>query len=177
MNYPTEQAPVYTPPKPKTHRVLKTLGALVAVGGLLGIGSAIGSAGNGHTVVRTVAGPTVVQHDPGPVKTVTVPAPPPPAGTVINTFHGTGNQVTPAFNVPASGDYVVKWSFSGNVDPQLGQPSNFIIGNTGDGIGDGLANTIAASGSGSTEVTMATGTDTLNVQADGSWAITVISAQ
>jgi hypothetical protein len=73
---------------------------------------------------------------------------------------------------------VVSWSYSGNVDNSFGtsQPSNFAIQNTGDGMGLGLPNDIAASGHGSTEVTGASGTESFNVQAVGSWTITVKAA-
>jgi hypothetical protein len=138
----------------------------------------------GHSSARTITklGPerTVIKtHDvPGPTVTKQVPAPPPPAGTTLGTWSGAGNQVTPAFNPPSSGDYIVKWTFSGNVDPQLGQASNFIVSTTdSNAMGDGLPNVIQASSSGSTEVTGATGSaESFNVQATGSWTITVVSA-
>ncbi len=44
---------------------------------------------------------------PGPTVTKTVTVPPPPVGSVIGNWSGTGNQVTPAFNATASGDYIV----------------------------------------------------------------------
>ena len=68
---------------------------------------------------------------------MTVQAPPPAPGGVITTFHGSGNEATPSFNVPASGNYTVAWTFSGNVDTSLGtdQPTNFAISNTGSGVG------------------------------------------
>ncbi len=31
---------------------------------------------------------------------------------------GTGNEVTPAFSAPASGNYIVSWNYSGNVAAQ-----------------------------------------------------------
>jgi hypothetical protein len=129
------------------------------------------------TVTKTV---TVKVPVPGPTETVTkeVPAPPPPQGSVIDTFSGSGNQVTPAFNVPDGGDYIVLWSYSGNVDTSFGtnQAANFAITETGGGIGLDLPNDIASSGSGSTEVTGANSSDRLNVQATGQWAITIKSA-
>jgi len=109
--------------------------------------------------------------------TKTVPAPPPPAGTVVGTWSGTGNQATPAFNAPASGNYVVSWTYSGNVDPQMGGANNFIINaNDQSAMADGLPNDIAASGSGSTEVTGASGVESFNVQATGQWTIKVVTA-
>jgi hypothetical protein len=134
----------------------------------------------GPTVTRTVVGPTVTEtHSvPGPTVTVTqtVSAPPPPAGSVIDTFEGAGNEATPAFNVPDSGDYVVIWSYSGNNDPSLGGPTNFSISENGSGLGADLPNDIASSGQGSTEITGAGSTDSLDVQATGSWVITIKSA-
>lgn len=168
---------------------LGTLGAFA----LVGIGAAIGSsAGQTTTVTKTA---TVVKTQdvpvpgetrtitvkvpvPGPTTTVTkeVPAPPPPQGAVTSTFPGSGNQVTPAFNVPADGNYIVTWTFSGNTDPSLGNPSNFIIQEIGGGEALGLPNVVQSSGSGSTEVTGAGSTDRLNVQAAGQWTITIRSA-
>jgi hypothetical protein len=114
---------------------------------------------------------------PGPTVTQTVPAPPPSAGTEIGSWSGTGNQNTPAFNASANGNYVVSWTYSGNVDPSIGGGSNFIISATdGSAMAEGLPNAIAASGSGSTEVTGASGTESFNVQATGSWTITVKTA-
>lgn len=97
---------------------------------------------------------------------------------MIATFKGTGNENTGKFNVPASGDYIVTWSYSGNVDTSFGQsqPTNFAISETGSGMSTGLPNDIAASGHGSTEVTDASGTDSLNVQAAGPWMITIKAA-
>jgi hypothetical protein len=168
---------------------LGTIGALA----LVGIGAAIGSSGS-HTATVTKTATVVKTRDvpvpgetktvsvkvpvPGPTKTVTkeVPAPPPPQGAVTDTFSGSGNQVTPAFNVPDSGDYIVAWTYSGNADPQLGNPSNFIISETGGALPLGLPNVIGVSGSGSTEVTGASISDRLNVQAAGHWTITIKSA-
>jgi hypothetical protein len=48
--------------------------------------------------LRDRVAPTVIE---------TVPAPPPPAGSAIGKWSGTGNEVTPAFSAPASGDYIV----------------------------------------------------------------------
>jgi hypothetical protein len=107
------------------------------------------------------------------------PPPPPPAPvappqpTTILKLSGSGNAVTPAFAVPSAGEYEVVWSYSGNRD-EFG-PSNFIIDNTGDGLGMGLANDIAASGHGSTEVVDADGQDRLTVQSEGQWSVTVLN--
>jgi hypothetical protein len=128
---------------------------------------------------KTVPGPTITKTVtvPGPTTTQTVSPPPPPAGTQIGTWSGTGNQVTPAFNAPTSGDYIVKWTFSGNDADGAAGGDNFIISATDSSAEAlGLPNTIATSGSGSTEVTEASGVETFNVQATGSWTITVTSA-
>jgi hypothetical protein len=158
---------------------------------LIGIGAAIGSASVSPapvTKISTVVKKVPVRGEtqtvsvkvpvPGPTKTVTreVPAPPPPQGAVTDTFSGSGNQVTPAFNVPDDGDYIVAWSYSGNADPQLGNPSNFIITENGGAQALGLPNAIGVSGSGSTEVIGASVSDRLNVQATGQWTVTIKSA-
>jgi hypothetical protein len=183
---PTSPTPVNPPPRKRfrSKRFFAVAGT-VAAGAL--IGGIVGSA-TGKTTIQVqriaVPGPvstkTVIQRVPVPgptktiTKTVTVQAPPPPAGAKIGTWSGTGNQVTPAFNVPSSGDYIVKWSYSGNSDSYGG--SNFAITENGSGLGGDLPNDIAASGQGSTEVTGAESTDSFNVEALGSWTITVISA-
>src|SRR5215469_4768860 len=165
--------PVVTRPEhqaPRRHRVRTGVAAIAILGAGIGIGAAAGQ----HTTVRTVVvHRTTVREVPGPTITKTVPAPPPPAGTTIGTWSGTGNQVTPAFNPPPSGDYIVKWTYSGNTD-SMGSGSNFIIDdNDPNATGMGLPNAIGASGSGSTEVTGATGSsESFNVQATGSWTIT-----
>jgi hypothetical protein len=132
--------------------------------------AACSSATRTVTVVKTVA-------VPGPVVTVTVPSSPPPAGTRIGMWSGSGNENTPAFTAPASGDYVVSWTYSGNDDPSSGGATNFaIMATDSNAQALDLPNDIAASGSGSTEVTGASGTESFNVQAAGSWTITVTSA-
>ena len=176
------------PPK-KQHRALTGGGAVVIAALLVGIGAAIGLSANststqsaGPTVTKTVTvpGPAVTKTVtvPGPAITVTVSPPPPAAGAVIATFKGSGTENTGAFNVPKSGNYIVAWSYSGNVETSFGQsqPSNFIISETGSGMSLALPNDIAASGHGSTEVTGANGTDSFNVKAVGSWTITVRAA-
>jgi hypothetical protein len=158
---------------PRRHRMRTGVAAIAILGAGIGIGAAAGQ----HTTVRTVVvHRTTVREVPGPTITKTVPAPPPPAGSVIGTWSGTGNQVTPAFNAPASGNYIVKWTFSGNADSYGG--SNFAISTTDQSAeGLGLPNVIQSSGSGSTEVTGATGaSESFNVEATGSWTITVVSA-
>lgn len=175
QQYQYPQAPVPAPVK--KHRLLKALAGIAAGIVVLVIGIAIGSAGR---QVKTVASPavtvtaTATQQVPGPVVTETAVAPAPAAGGVIGKYKGTGNQVTPSFNVPDSGSYIVRWSYTGNSDSY--GPTNFAISNTGDGMGLGLPNDIADHGSGSTQVTGATGTDSLNVQATGSWTVTVTAA-
>lgn len=125
-----------------------------------------------HTVVSPSPSPSAL-----PAITVTVTAPPPPPGTRIGKWSGSGNAVTPAFNAPATGDYVVYWTFWGNVDPQLGQPSNFIMSTTDpSATADGLPNVVQATGQGSTEVQGASGTESFNIQASGNWLIKVFTA-
>jgi hypothetical protein len=151
-----------------------------------------------HTTVKTVAGRTVtVNHKvpvpgpthyktvikkvpvPGPTqyKTVYVPASQGPAGTTVANYSGSGTQATGSFSVPGSGDYLVKWSYSGNNDCSLGscQASNFAITETGSTTSGNMPNEIQASGSGSTEVTGDSGNEAFNVQSAGSWTITVKS--
>lgn len=168
------------PPK-KQHRVLKGIGAVVIAGGLLGIGAAIGASGNSTGArTATVPGPTITRTVtvPGPATTVTASPPPAATGSVIATFKGSGTENTGPFHVPASGDYLVFWSYSGNVERSFGQaqPTNFAISETGSGMATSLPNDIATSGHGSTEITAASGTDSFNVQATGSWTITVKAA-
>lgn len=175
------QPPSEAPRKPR-RRGLRIIGAVLGAVVILFIGMGIGSAAKStpaaivHT--RTVT-KTVTVNVPGPTvtQTVTVTAPPPPVGSVIGNWSGTGNQVTPAFNAPASGDYIVSWSYSGNVDPTIGGGTNFAITATdSSATALGLPNDIAASGSGSTEVTGASGVESFNVQAAGQWTIKVVSA-
>ena len=134
------------------------------------------------TSSHTVPGPTVTKQVPAPTVTQTqTEAPPPPAaGTTIATLTGMGNAATKSFNVPDSGNFVVQWTYSGNIDNSFGDstPDNFTIMDNGDGFGN-LPNDIAASGHGSTEVTGDTGTtDSFNVEANAacSWTITIVSA-
>lgn len=171
--------PPIRPAPEKPHTVRKTM--LITTGALaiLGIGIGVGSAA--HTpakpVTRTVAGPAV----PGPTvtvpgPTVTASPPAPAAGAKIGSWSGSGDEVTPAFNVPGNGDYIVTWQYSGNSDSYGG--SNFTIDNTGSGLGMDLPNDIAGSGHGSTEITGASGTDRFNVQSlpACSWTISVKAA-
>jgi hypothetical protein len=150
--------------------------APIAIGLVLGIVTACSS-----TSTKTVPGPTVTttQQVPGPTVTVTqtVSAPPPPAGTKIGTWSGTGNENTPAFNAPDSGNYIVSWKYWNNTDPSIGGASNFSIEATAqNAFGGSLPNDIATSGSGSTQITGTSGVQSFNVQATGSWTITVKSA-
>lgn len=178
------QTPQETAQAPKPRRWPRRLVIGVSLVAALGVGIGIGGAGHSAktvTVTRTVAGPTVTAPAaPAPTVTQTVAPPPPATGATIATFHGSGNEATPSFNVPASGNYIVAWRFSGNQDSSFGssQPDNFIIDNTGSGEGLGLANDIAVSGHGSSEVTDGSGTDSFNVQAgdSSSWTLTVTAA-
>jgi hypothetical protein len=166
--------------------------ATMAIG--VGVGIGIGSAAASHTVIKTVAvtkdvnvpGPvttkTVTVKVPGPVTTKTVYTPVTsavPTGTTVMRYSGSGTQVTPAFPVPASGDYVVSWSFSGNGDG-YGNGGNFIMAMpNADLLGMSLPNDIASGGSGSTEVAGDTNaTDSFNVQAEdgSSWTVKVVAA-
>jgi hypothetical protein len=168
---PTYAAP---PPPTRPHRPFRSLayaaGLIVALA--IGLGAGAGAASSHTTQIQTrdVPGPTVT-------KTVTVAPPPPPPGTPLGRWSGSGSQVTPAFNAPSNGDYIVSWTFSGNTDPSFGGAANFII-NANDQQADAfsLPNVIAANGSGSTEVTGATGVESFSVQADGSWTIKVTTA-
>ena len=158
----------------RTRDILVITGAGIIIGGAgIGIGSA-----NAHTitVTKTVTVTTTTRIPvPGPTTTVTVVAPAPQPGGVIGRYSGTGSEVTPAFNVPADGNYTVTWSYSGNTDPSAGIPSNFIVNDNSGGYGQ-LPNDIASSGNGSTEVTGAGATSSLNVKANGSWTLTVRAA-
>lgn len=164
--------------------------ALIAAG--IGTLAACGTTTT-HTVVKTVKvavpGPvttktvTVKVPVPGPTKTIiktkTVQAPPPPTGSKIFGYTGSGNENTPAFNVPGSGDYIVSWTFSGNSDG-FGNGDNFNITATNQGLFSalGLPNDIADSGHGSTEITGDSGAESFNVQAADSstWTISIVSA-
>lgn len=191
-----DTAPIQSgPPKPRRWLTRRNAFTTVGVVAAFGIGAGIGSAG-GHTTIKTVAGPTVVKHVnvPGPTvyktRTVTkkvpgptvykvkyVPASQGPAGTVIASYSGSGNRNTGSFTVPSSGDYTVRWSYSGNVDPTLGGGTNFSIQPTNSsGLPGDYPNDIAASGSGSTEDTGMSGAQSFNVQATGQWSVTVASA-
>lgn len=162
--------------RPGTKTIL-TVSASLAIGLLAGIGL---GAGGSHTVTKTVTkyvpGPTVTV--PGPTVTVTVSPPPPPTGATLLKYSNSGNQVTPEFTVPDPGDYIVKWTYSGNDTDGSSQGDNFIMneddGNDSNALG--LPNAIGTSGNGSTEVTNDAGTHTFNVQATGNWTVTVISA-
>lgn len=125
--------------------------------------------------------PTVTQTVPGPTETQTEAPPAPPPSTKVATFKGSGNSTTPQFTVPDSGDYVVSWSYSGNVDNSFGSNTadNFNIETTGaNGFTGSLPNDIATSGHGSTEITGDSGTESFNVMANAActWTITVVSA-
>jgi hypothetical protein len=165
-------------PKPRKQRLKPFAHAVTGLAGI-GLAISIGACGNTSTVTRTVPGPTVTAtvQVAGPTVTETAAAPPPAAGTKLGSWSGSGNQVTPAFNAPASGDYIVAWTFSGNDADGASGGDNFIIDATDSGADAlSLPNVIATSGSGSTEVTGASGTESFNVQATGSWTITVTSA-
>jgi len=202
MNIPPTEGAQTAPPPETPRRWPKRLAFGVAFAATFGIGNGIGTSTAsstpttvthtvtlpGKTVTKTVPVPgatkTVIKTlpVPGPTKTVikTVPAPPPPVGAQVGLWSGAGNENTPAFNVPASGDYIVSWTYSGNVDNSLGssQPSNFSIQATNQASFSGsFPNDIAASGHGSTEVTGVSGVDSFNVTAIGSWTIKVVAAQ
>jgi hypothetical protein len=109
---------------------------------------------------------------PAPAKPAPKPAPAKPVVLLGQT--GTGTQVTRSFH-SASGTYKVVWVYSNNGD-QYG-PSNFIMSEDGGNDFNALSlpNDIAAHGQGSTEITDDPGTHTFNVQATGTWAVTVVS--
>jgi hypothetical protein len=172
-------------------RSIKITAAVTGAVALVGIGGGIGSAGTApRTVVKTVTkdvnvpGPvttkTVTVKVPGPVQTRTMYTPvtsAAPAGATVMRFSGSGNQVTPSFPVPDSGDYVVKWNFSGNSTGYGGD--DFIIEAVSPSASTfGLPGEASVSGSGSTEITGDSGTGAFNVQADeaASWTVTVTAA-
>ncbi len=155
------------------NRRFATLAATLATAGLVATGCSSSAAKPSPAVTVTA-----MQTVPGPETTVTVSPPPPAAGAKIGHWSGSGNQVTSAFNVPDGGNYIVTWSYYENNDTSFGDssPSNFSIQNTSDGYGQ-LPNDIAASGSGSTEITGVSGaTDRFNVASVGHWSITVKAA-
>lgn len=172
-------------------RVLTGSGVIVA----FGLGVVIGTSGS-HTTIKTVAGPTITKtvNVPGPATTKTVikkvPVPGPtqyktlykpasqgPTGTTIASYSGHGNETTGSFSIPSSGDYIVKWSYSGNTDPSMGGGTNFSITDTNtNGMQGDTPNDVATSGSGSTEDTGMSGAQSFNVQATGDWSVQVISA-
>jgi hypothetical protein len=165
-------------PKPRKPRIKPFAHAATGLAGI-GLAVSVGACGSTTTVTRTVPGPTVTAtvQVAGPTVTETASAPPPAAGTKLGSWSGSGNQVTPAFNAPASGDYIVAWTFSGNDADGASGGDNFIISaNDSSAEALSLPNVIATSGSGSTEVTGASGSESFNVQATGSWTITVTSA-
>jgi hypothetical protein len=159
-------------------KVNKFLAATAIVGTIIGVtGISVAAAESGShtkTVTNTVTVPGPVRVIPGPTVTKTAPPPAPQAGQIIATYHGNGNDVTPEFNVPADGNYLVTWQFSDNGDG-FGNGDNFIIDNTGDGDGSSLANDIAISGHGTGEVQGAGSTDSLTVQSGDncSWTLTI----
>jgi hypothetical protein len=162
---------------------VSVVASVVALGAAFGIGHATGDPTKDVTATRIVTRTvtrTVTKDVPGPVQTKTVyePASDGPVGTKIATYTGTGNESTPSFQAPASGDYVIAWSFSGN-DEQGDGGDNFVIQAT-DQQADalGLPNDIQTSGSGNTEITGASGTESFNVTADQTcnWTITITSA-
>lgn len=154
------------------------MGGHTAVG-VISAGVIIGC--SAHTV--TTPGPTITKSVEVPAPTVTVTVtkspPPPPTGTTLGTWSGTGTKNTPTFSAPHSGDYVVSWTYSNNVDPSIGGGTNFSISATDSNAFSGsLPDDIATSGSGSTEITGVTpgAAESFNVQATGQWTIKVVSA-
>jgi hypothetical protein len=169
--------------------IIPTAIAVVALGAGIGIGAGAGSTTTtvthtvNHTVTKDVPGPVTIKtvtrtvKIPGPTvyKTRYVPASQGPTGTTIASYSGSGSQNTGSFNVPSTGDYIVEWTYSNNFEDGTG--SNFIINDTNNtGEAGNEPNDIAGSGSGSTEDTGMTGSQSFNVQADGNWTIKVISA-
>jgi hypothetical protein len=172
---------------PAGHRAPRHTGRKILIGvaglALLGVGIGIGAGTASSTTKTVTVNHTMMQNVPvpGPTKTIikTMPAPAPMQGSTIKKFTGSGNQVTPEFNVPSDGNYIVKWQFSNNNDTMGGGATNFIISTTGtDDSTSGLANDIASQGSGSGEVQMAGSTDSLSIQASdsASWTVTVVAA-
>jgi hypothetical protein len=159
----------------KSGKAIAGLAIAVAFGTGIGIGTSTTSPQPGKTV--SVPGPTVTVT--GPDVTVTASPAQPSTGAVLGTWKGSGNSNTPQFIIPGSGDYIVSWQYSGNVDPSFGGGTNFAITNTNaDALSTSLPNDIAASGHGSTEVTGGSGNESFNVQSSAqcNWSITVKSA-
>lgn len=161
-------------------RYVASVVAVVITGGLVAAGCT--RTDTVHATTTVPVGVTATQDVPGPTVTQTVTQtvspPPPPAGSAVGTWSGSGSSVTPSFNVPASGDYILSWAFSGNDSGGTGG-DNFIINNTNqNNLATSMPNLIQTSGSGSTEVTGASGTDSFNVQSDQtcSWTLKVVSA-
>jgi hypothetical protein len=172
---PPAPPPLQQQPMIRRHRALR-------IGGCVGIGMiSVGVIAGCSTHTVTTPGPTVTNtvEVPGPTATVTASPAPPPSGTALGTWSGTGNKNTPAFSAPLSGDYIVSWTYSNNTDPSIGGATNFSISATDpNAFGGSLPNDIATSGSGSTEITGVTPGDaeSFNVQAAGQWTIKVVSA-
>lgn len=169
----------FQPPTPrkKSHKVRNTFlgvgGGIVAII-VISVAASSGSGGGSSSVPASKSSTAVQQ----PAKPASPAAPAP--GTVIAKYSGRGNETTSHFKVPSNGVYDVSWSYYGNVDNSFGQsmPDNFNIQNTGDGMGLDLPNDVKASGSGTTEITDADGTDSFNVQSNSAahWTITVKTA-
>ena len=154
---------------------VKTASGIVGAAALIGLATSCAAGSPAATMMPTVAGATVTQTQavPGPTVTVTqtVPAPPPPARSLIAKFKGKGTQVTPTFNVPPAGAYIVEWAYAGNTG-RGGGGMSFSINSNMHGFSD-LPDEIAVAGQGSTEVSQVSSTDSLNVKATGSWTITI----
>lgn len=147
-------------------------GALLFAAGI-GLGTSISSS----PTTPAAAGTTRTVDVPGPTITVTAQPAAPAPSTALGRWSGNGTSSKVSFAAPASGDYVVSWRFSGNTTGYGGD--NFIMNDT-DSNADSfsLPNVIQESGSGSTEVTGASGTEVLNVQADQGchWVVKVVAA-
>jgi hypothetical protein len=97
---PPAPPPLQQQPMIRRHRALR-------IGGCVGIGMiSVGVIAGCSTHTVTTPGPTVTNtvEVPGPTATVTASPTPPPSGTALGTWSGTGNKNTPAFSAPLSGD-------------------------------------------------------------------------
>lgn len=149
--------------------ILAAAGTVLFITGL----AAIAGSGDG------TPGPAVTVLSPGPAVTqtvtwtVTATAAP---GQVVLKHSGTGNWASAPFQVSSSSPrLMVAYSFSGNLIG--GQPDNFAADISSGSDIQRFVNTIAASGSATTDVypDVSSGDTTyhLDVMASGSWTITI----
>lgn len=158
-----------------TTQVAIMIVASLILGLVIGIGIA---AATGHTAAKTVTRTVIKTLEVPKIVIETVTPPPPPAGSTVLDYSGSGTSVTPRFTVP-SGNYTISWTFTGNSVNGIPGGDNFIISQQPSNDPNGgpldLPNVIATSGQGSTGVTGDPGTHYFNVQATGSWTVKVVT--